>query len=194
MDEPHESDRKVHITGVGNHQITDKQIVKKLAEYYCSRFNWNTRLCQKIDWAIFSSAYKNRIKKNFWWANKFHLQKLPPGERMQKRGGCEDERCCSCGASLETDDHLFQCPSRPQFKRRLLATINDMKSKIDPGLYFVLYDGVANYINNHEKSSPNNIPENATEQQRKRQRDRTNTDLTSFSPVSYTHLTLPTKA
>ena len=61
--------------------------VKKLAEYYCSRFNWNTRLCQKIDWAIFSSAYKNRIKKNFWWANKFHLRKLPTGERMQKRGG-----------------------------------------------------------------------------------------------------------
>ena len=58
---------------------------------------------------------------------------------------------------------------------------NDMKSKIDPGLYFVLYDGVANYINNNEKSSPNNILENATEQQRKRQRDRTNTDLTSFS-------------
>ena len=56
-----------------------------------------------------------------------------------------------------------------------------MKSKIDPGLYFVLYDGVANYINNNEKSSPNNILENATEQQRKRQRDRTNTDLNSFS-------------
>merc|ERR1712110_1045027 len=86
-------------------------VVKKLAEYYCSRFNWNTRLCQKIDWAIFSSAYKNRIKKNFWWANKFHLRKLPSGERIQKRGGCEDERCCSCRASLETDDHLFQCPS-----------------------------------------------------------------------------------
>ena len=74
---------------------------------------------------------------------------------MQKRGGCEDERHCSCGAPLETDNHLFQCSKRPQFKQRILAAIDNIKPKLDPGLYFILYHGIADYIggnNNEDKA------------------------------------------
>ena len=65
---------------------------------------------------------------------------------MQKREGYEDEQCCSCGAPLETDDHLFQCPKRPQFKRRILAAITEMQTKLCPSFYYMLYNGVAEYI------------------------------------------------
>ena len=71
---------------------------------------------------------------------------------MHERGGLEDERCCSCGAPLETDDHLFQCPRRPQFHRRLLAIINDMRQTLDPCLFFILYSGVNNYISQNDNS------------------------------------------
>ena len=63
---------------------------------------------------------------------------------MQKRGGLDDERCCSCGASLETDDHLFQCPKRPQFQRGILGLIEDIKPKLAPHLFQTLYTGVKN--------------------------------------------------
>ena len=110
---------------------------------------------------------------------------------MQKQGGCDDERCCSCGASLETDDHLFQCPNRPQFKGRILASIDNSRKKLDPNLYFILYNGIANYINNtsslsdsDDDSQPKLTTSNGkTAQQRKRKCYRPNTDLSSFSSL-----------
>ena len=110
-----------------------------------------------------------------------------------KRGGCEGERCLSCVASLETNDYLFQCSKRPQFKRRILALIDNMKTKIDSGLYFVLYHGIADYMegnNNHadkvsDKAGNSTIPKsiplaNPTAQNGERKQDHTNTDLSSF--------------
>ena len=126
------------------------------------------------------------------------MQKLPTGERMQKRGGHEDKRCCSCGAPLETDDHLFQCPKRPQFKRRILAAITEMQSKLCPDLYYILYIGVANYIEDrsdktttiktewelrNRDSTPTNTTESelATNEKRNRNGTPTNTNLPNFS-------------
>ena len=110
------------------------------------RFKWDNHTCEQIDWKIFGWAYKARIKKNFGWTNKYHLKQLPTGKRMQKRGGFDDERCCSCGALLETDDHLFQCPKRPQFQREILALIEETKPKLAPHLFHILYTGVKEYI------------------------------------------------
>lgn len=84
---------------------------------------------------------------------------------MKQRGEVDDERCCSCGAPLETDDHLFQCPKRPQFQRRILALINESKPKLAPFLHQTLYDGVKQYIckytnsnkNDDDKTNTNNI-------------------------------------
>ena len=135
---------------------------KPLMEYYMKRFEWDEYTCKQIDWELFGWAYKNRIKMKFEWTNKNHLKNLPTGDRMKRRGGLEDERCCSCGALLETDDHLFQCPKRPQFQRRILALIDEMKAKIAPGLHRILYDGIKSYIckyaniNNNNKDEPKN--------------------------------------
>ena len=81
------------------------------------RFNQDDNTCEQIDWEIFGWVYKARIKKKFRWINIYYLKQLSTKERMQKHGGLEDERCCSYRASIETDDHLFQCPKQPQFQR-----------------------------------------------------------------------------
>lgn len=47
---------------------------------------------------------------------------------MQKRGGFDDKRCCSCGASIEIDYHIFQCPKQAQFQRGILALIEEEKT------------------------------------------------------------------
>ena len=60
-----------------------------------------------VNKSILGWAYKARIKKKFRWINKYHSKHLPIVDQMQKRGGLEDERCCSCGVPVEIDDHLF---------------------------------------------------------------------------------------
>ena len=58
------------------------------------------------------------------------MKHLPTGDRMKRRGELDDERCCSCGAPLETDDHLFQCPKRRQFQRSILAVIDEISIEL----------------------------------------------------------------
>ena len=82
---------------------------------------------------------------------------------MKRRGELDDERCCSCGAPLETDDHLFQCPKRPQFQRRILALIDELKPKIAPFHYRTLYNGIRQYICKYENSNENKPNTNNTE-------------------------------
>ena len=78
---------------------------------------------------------------------------------MQKRGGFDAERCCSCGASIETNDHLYQYPKQPQFQREILALIEEFQLKLAPHLFQTLYKGVKQYIckyeNNPDDEGPN---------------------------------------
>ena len=94
---------------------------------------------------------------------------------MRQQGGLEDERCCTCGAELETGDHLFQCPKRLQFRRRLLAAFDDVQSKIDPCLYYIMYNGISNYItkgsnNSNNNNNNNRCDNNGEENKRKRKK------------------------
>ena len=86
---------------------------------------------------------------------KYHLKNLPTGDRIKRRGGQDDERCCSCGAPLETDDHLFQCSRRPQLQRRILALIDESKPKMAPFLYRILYDEIKQYICKYRNPNDN---------------------------------------
>ena len=74
---------------------------------------------------------------------------------MKRQGELDDERYCSCGALLESDDHLFQCPKRPQFQRRILALIDESKPKIAPFLRQILYNGIRQHICKYENSNEN---------------------------------------
>ena len=75
------------------------------------------------------------------------MRHLPTGARMQKREILEDERCCSCGAIIECDNHLFQCKARPQYKRKLFRIINNMDRSLDPKLQEILQMGLRDYMN-----------------------------------------------
>ena len=83
-----------------------------LEEYYQKRFGWTNTEYGKIDWSIFTPVYRRAQNKHRKWANKFCMRKLPVGLQMHARESKYDERCCSCWAECETDDHLLQCPKR----------------------------------------------------------------------------------
>ena len=91
---------------------------------------------------------------------------------MKRRGELDDERCCSCGAPLETDDHLFQCPKRPQFQRRILAVIDETKPKIAPFLYRILYNGVKQYICKYGNPNDNDDDNSNNRSNEKHEKDK----------------------
>ena len=65
---------------------------------------------------------------------------------MKKHGSDDPIDCKSCGCHLETDDHLFQCPRRPQFLRRIQSIIDKVRDKLDPCLYHLLKTHLTAYI------------------------------------------------
>ena len=83
-----------------------------LEQYHQKRFGWTNSVYGKIDWFTFTPVYRQEQNKHRKWANKFCMRKLPVGQRMHARESKHDERCCSCWADCETDDHLLQCPHR----------------------------------------------------------------------------------
>ena len=103
---------QVHIQGrtiTRDLKRTVQRIIRTepLMKYYIERFKCRNLTCKQIDWEVFGWAYKTRIKKKFGWSNEYHLKNLPTGDRMKRRGGLDNERCCSYGAPLETDHHIF---------------------------------------------------------------------------------------
>ena len=85
--------------------------LQDLKAYYCRRFEWTSDIFETIDWEIFSPVYNRQAKQGLQFANKYGIKNLPTGERMRRRCGNEDERCCSYGQRIETDDHLFNVPA-----------------------------------------------------------------------------------
>ena len=119
---------------------------RELQEYYCRRFNWTIDIFDSVDWELFTPVYRKKAKKNLNFTNKYGIKTLPTGERMRRRCGNEDERCCSCGQAIETDDHLFQCKKRQQYQRQILGAVKRAEKGMEPNLHRLLKTGIKNYL------------------------------------------------
>ena len=58
----------------------------------------------------------------------------------------DDERCCSCWADCETDDHVLQCPQRTCHRNEIYQVIKQLGKEMDPVLLDILLDGVTKYL------------------------------------------------
>ena len=65
---------------------------------------------------------------------------------MKKQGCTDPIECKSCGFPIKNSDHLFQCPRRPQFLRRIQSIIDDVQNTLDPKLYHLLKHHLTAYI------------------------------------------------
>ena len=72
-----------------------------LKKYYKTHLKWYSRTFDVVDWDQ--------------WINKFCLQNLSARLQISEQKRSEDKKLCSCGASIEDDDQLFQCIGRPKF-------------------------------------------------------------------------------
>ena len=116
------------------------------------RFNWSPTTYQKIDWEIFTPVYRKQTNKNLKWMNKFCMRKLPVGERIHSRESKFEERCCSCYANCETDDHLIQCPKRQRHRNEIMQTVDRLGKELDPRLHDILKDGLLKYFKGAEQT------------------------------------------
>ena len=74
------------------------------------------------------------------------MQKLPVGQQMHAQKSNHDERCCSCWADCETDDHLLECPKRARYRNEFYQLIKRVGKEMDPVLMDILLDGVTKYL------------------------------------------------
>ena len=118
--------------------LREQLLLPPLRKQYEKKFDWNSNEFDDIDWDIFRPVYKKWMKKKMKWTHQYSTRNLPCGERIRKHGSDDPIDCKSCGCHLETDDHLFQCPRRPQFLRRIQSIINDVQDTLDPKLYHLL--------------------------------------------------------
>ena len=78
--------------------------------------------------------------------NKFCMKKLPVGQQIHAQELKHDERCCSCWANSETDDHLLQCPKQARYQNKIYQVIKYLGKEMDPVLLKILLDGVTKYL------------------------------------------------
>ena len=120
----------------------------QLHEYYLDRFLWLESDFEQIDWSTFGSQYQ-KLQSRRKFLNKFCLYQLPTGARLHRRCPKFDDRCPTCHAEHESDDHLLQCPSlsrkawRKDFRT---STRKSVESFLDPVLLDILIDGIESYF------------------------------------------------
>jgi len=105
-----------------------------------------------MDWRLFTPVYTKYSKKYQAFTHKYAMRKLPTGSRMEQNGGNEESQCSTCSQAHEDDDHLFQCPKRPAYWRKIMDALNTLKKGMCPTLYYLFSNSILNYINGHDRS------------------------------------------
>lgn len=87
--------------------------------YYERQMGCSSTTFDIIDWDIFHPVYHKQAKKNLQWINKFCLQNFLMGKWLHQIDSCRVIKYCSCSASTEYDDHIFQCKARSTFLQHI---------------------------------------------------------------------------
>lgn len=98
---------------------------------------------------LFTPIYTKHSKKNQAFTHKYAMRKLPTGSRMERNGGNEESQCSTCRQAHEDDDHLFQCPKRPAYRKKILEALNTIKKGMCPTLYYLFSNSILNYRLEH---------------------------------------------
>jgi hypothetical protein len=128
--------------------IRTKARLPALKEYYLQRLGWDHRTYQAVDWDLFGSVFpKMNKRRNF--LTKFCCYTLPTGDRLHRRTDSYDDRCPSCHAPNETDDHILQCnaPARRAWRSDLLKTLlKPLNAFVDPVLLDIFREGLLRFF------------------------------------------------
>jgi hypothetical protein len=90
--------------------LRTKARLPALLDYYQDRLKWDQCTFHAVDWEVFGGIYpKMQHRRNC--LTKFYYYTLPTGEQLDCRESSYDDRCPTCHAPDESDDHLLQCHS-----------------------------------------------------------------------------------
>ena len=124
-----------------------KKITLPAFRWYCEqRMRWNSTTFNIIDWDIFLPVYQKQAKKNLQWNKKFCLRHIPMGSQLNRINNCKVIQCCSCGANVEDDDHLFQCKTRSDFMKHIRHKLKKYRDEFNPKLFHLWSDGIYTYV------------------------------------------------
>ena len=122
----------------------------ELISYYKDRLHWDQRTYHAVDWETFGGVYpKLKQRRNF--ITKFCFFNLPTGKRLHCRNASYDDRCPTCHAPKETNEHILQCPSPAQraWRSDIIKTLlTPLAPFLDPVLQDILHEGFLCYFRN----------------------------------------------
>ena len=123
--------------------IRTKARLPALITYYSDRLNWDQRTFHAVDWDTFGGVFPKIKQRNF--ITKFCFYTLPTGDRLHRRDSIYNNRCPTCHAPDETDNHLLQClsPARRAWRSDLIRSLlKPIDSFLDPVLLDILREGL----------------------------------------------------
>jgi len=100
--------------------LRDELPGREIKNYYKKKNNWNEETYQMINWESYEKARRRNTTKQRY-ITKLCCNWLPTQNRMHMTEGTSDK--CTCG-EIETNDHLFACSSRKEWRREMYKQLN----------------------------------------------------------------------
>jgi hypothetical protein len=118
----------------------------RLQHYYMGHFDKEERVIKSVNWAGMAIARRKLSQAEQVFSIKLCTDHLATGSRMELYGN-EVTQCFRC-SGRETVDHLFQCPSNPEYKRIFVYTMAQQLEKVKtiPAVAQALVSGVAAWL------------------------------------------------
>lgn len=137
------------ITKSYNYHITKQYQQREMISYYIHRYKWTSRIFYSIRWYELGMTLRHLHHGTFFikWAQGI----LPTRFFINKYNPHETPICPACKCSVETNEHLLQCPMYSDWKKNFLKLLkNHFNSTHTPHhISSPLLSIIHSYLNNN---------------------------------------------
>ena len=114
-----------------------------LRRYLTHKFNWDSQICDSLDWYSFGSALQYQPVNQHKWTIKFVHEWLPLATANHVH--FDTEMCPVCQNGQETPHHFLYCDQYEPTMDKLRRTIDTigLNKNIDPWLLFIIQQGLS---------------------------------------------------
>ena len=125
-------------------ELSWARTTEPMKQYMIKKYNWEEDTFEDIEWEAHRRAV-NRFHKRRITLNKYLGRCLPVGKVVHRRDPIRYRAsCASCPEECEEYDHVFQCPSRHEWRKKFLRGLRSKLEELDTelGLSEMVYAGI----------------------------------------------------
>jgi hypothetical protein len=140
-----------YVTSDFKNSIRDAATAQPLWDYIKEKENWTEAMMQKIDWTSNELALRKLEFPQQMFVHKVVWGILPTHQDMERFGQHPTDTCPSCMTQTETIDHLWECPSRAQWRTDFVESMQKKLRSLDTerSMEIVLLRGLRQLLCDH---------------------------------------------